>query len=466
MSDEIEKYFSSEGIKNFIQVSNEEFAQFIRNPNTRADNRIERINENSFCIKNFTLDNEFIIFDSSASSSWSITFENCYFQNDVFFDDVIFKNHINFIECHFDNNVLFNNCQFQNLEFQNCYFKKKVRFNLGTFKDILFSQHDTKELTISRSLFNRFQIGYYSGSYKLNKLVIINNNRENGPIEIKGIKEINELLIYGAIYGNLMIEDLKCNLIRIHDVTNHGDMKFVNIQPINSKVSSFNINNSNLNNTEFYRLSLNKFTEVNITDSNLLNCVFINSEWPKIISAYQKPNIGNDKRIDDIESSSNNFKKNQKETYKQLKLILAKQGDTIQEQVFYTLEMDLYRNLINCNNPKKKEFWDKLILYFSALFSNYGTNFGKALLWFSLINFTFFSILICFFRIENLSFSIEHANWEAFNFAVKLFIKHLNPLHEFNYQLHWIVLIVDFIVRIFSSYLIYHLIRTSRRFVR
>ena len=468
MSDQIETYFSAEGEEQFTPISIEEFNQLIKNPREIGVRQVQRGHEDSWVIRNFSVDGEYIVIDSSGSSSWSIEFENCYFKKNVHFDGVIFSKNIKFKDCFFDGNVHFSSCEFQNLDIQECHFKKQVRFSSGSFKEVKFSQHDTKELTISRSSFKKFEIGYYTGSYILNKLVLINNDRNNGPIEITGIEKINYLLLYGAIYGDVFGENLKCRKFVIENFTNHGVMKFVNISSTaESNETHFRVLNSNLNQAEFYRLDLESFAEVNIGDSNVMNCTFVNCSWPNKIYAFRKAKFGpGETRNDDKFSKTNEFKSQQRETYRQLKLALSKQGDRVQEQLYYSKEMNIYFRLLKWKNPFKRDFWDKLILLFSSWFSDYGTNFGKALFWFLFLNFLAFATLIQFYGFGGISFSWENKSWPAFWNALELFIKHLNPLHGLDETVKGHAFTIDFIGRIFSSYLIYHLIRTSRRFVR
>ncbi|MCC6700574.1 MAG: pentapeptide repeat-containing protein [Fluviicola sp.] len=467
-----DKYFNSQGQARYTQISIEQFLQLVKNPSERtngmATKMVERSSENSWVIRNYRLDDQYIVFDSSCNSTWKITFENCYFEKTVNFDDVVFSKNISFKECFFDETVYFSNCEFQNLDIQECHFKKQVYFSSGKFKEIKFSQHDTKELTIARISFTKFQLGYYIGSTTLNKLVIINNNKENGPIEISGVEQINEFNIFGPIYGNLQIEDIRSRKFSLVNFTCHSDFKVSGLKSTKDKDGThFSILNSNLNKSEFYRLDLKSFNEVNIADSNLLGCIFINTLWPENIFAFTSPKIGlTDFRKNDDEANTDEFRSQQRETYRQLKIVLGKQGDNVQEQLFYSKEMNIYNDELKWTPLFKTSFWDKLILNFSRSFSDYGTNFGKALRWFLLINFVVTILLIKFYNIENLYISWEDSSWTAFWEATKLFLNQLNPLHKFDQSLPGHAVLLDLVGRIFSSYLIYHLIRTSRRFVR
>jgi uncharacterized protein YjbI with pentapeptide repeats len=472
MAEVTEKYFNEEGISEYTQISIEQFLQLINNPSERTNGMaikmVERGYGDSWVIRNYRLDNQYIVFDSSCNSTWKITFENCYFQKSVIFDDVVFSKDITFKDCFFDENIHFSNCEFQNLNIQECHFKKQVYFGSGKFKEIKFSQHDTKELTIAKISFTKFLLGYYIGSSKLNKLVIMNSSAENGPIEVSGLDEISEFHLIGAFYGNLFIEDIKCRKFKINNFTCHSDFKISGLKSTEDESGThFSIHNSNLNKTEFYRLNLKSFSEVNIADSNLLNCTFINSTWPEDIFAFKQSKIGpTDFRKNNNESLTEEFKNQQRETYRQLKIVLGKQGDNIQEQSFYSKEMNIYNSQLNWLPICKTQFWDKLILYFSRSFSDYGTNFGKALRWFLLINVVVTILLINIYNIDDLYFSLEDSSWGAFWQAIKLFLNQLNPLHKFDQTLPGHAVLLDLFGRIFSSYLIYHLIRTSRRFVR
>jgi uncharacterized protein YjbI with pentapeptide repeats len=467
MTEEIERYFSEEGEKTYTLITNAEFCQLIKNPSPRGVKQVERGHEDSWVIRNFRIDEEYTVIDSSSNTTWSITFENCYFKGSVYVEDVVFTKNIIFKDCFFDGNLHFSQCEFQNLDIQECYFKKQVYFSSGNFKDIKFSQHDTKELTISRSSFSKFQIGYYTGSYLLKKLVIINNDKNNGPIEITGVEQIDYMLLYGTVYGDLFGENIKCRKFIIENFNNHGLLKFVNLSSTDeANETHFGIRNSNLNNAEFYRLDLKSFAEVNIGDSNVMNCTFINTTWPNKIFAFKKAKFGpGETRNDDKFSRTVEFKTQQRETYRQLKLALSKQGDKVQEQLYYSKEMDTYFSLLNWTHPFNRQFWDKFILLFSSWFSDYGTNFGKALLWFLGLNFIVFASLIHFYHFGGLKFSWVDCNSEAFWGALKLYIRQLNPLHKIDDPISGPAFIIDFLGRILSSYLIYHLIRSSRRFV-
>lgn len=462
-----DKYFNEEGLSRFQEMSAEEFTNLIVNLPILSNGNIEKTEDASgptFKIKDIFINSEYFSFDAQCSSEYEITFENCYFTGMIFFDEVNFKKDVCFSDCFFDSSVHFHQCTFQDLDIRGCYFKSSVRFSNGKLREIKFSQQEIKDLTISGSEYTKFQIGVFSGSFRLNKLVIINNNPSSGPIEVTGVDEIGSISIYNVNHSDILLEEVRCNNIYFQNFTNLGQLKIVGLHSIDSNVEThFGIWKSSLGKAQFYRLNLASFSEVNITDSNLMESVFVNTTWPKQILAFSQHKIGNsDSRKDDNESQTRDFKSQQRETYRQLKFVMDKQGDSIQEQLFYSKEMNLYNDLLHWD----KNFWDKLILWFSQLFSRYGTHFGQALFWFLFSNWIILIMLIGFYHFEGLTISCKNSSWEAFSKASKLFINQLNPLHKFNKELAAGAIWIDFLGRILSSYLIYHLIRTSRRFVR
>ena len=104
-----------------------------------------------------------------------------------------------------------------------------------------------------------------------------------------------------------------------------------------------------------------------------------------------------------------------------------------------------------------------MILCFSKIFSNYGQSFKKPLCYLLFGHFILFIIAIKLNGFDSLQLSVS-PTWKAFEDAFEKFFIYINPLRK-DSSLSGYLIVLDLLMRIWSSYMIYNLIRASRRFI-
>ncbi len=155
---------------------------------------------------------------------------------------------------------------------------------------------------------------------------------------------------------------------------------------------------------------------------------------------------------------------NKRETYKQIKYALSKQGDYINEQLFHGFEMNIYNRTLKF---RPKNIFTKGILYLSHYASNYGQSMVRPIIFLFLLNGPLFLLLVYLLYFPNVYIvSPENSSWNGFGNALAAFIKFNNPLRKNEDDLKSWALIIDYMMRIIASYTIYNIIRASRRFIK
>jgi len=236
------------------------------------------------------------------------------------------------------------------------------------------------------------------------------------------------------------------------------------LEPLQGNATCFEITNSNLGKAQFFRIRFDKFDEIIFIDSFLSEINLINCEWRKdnfcIVTSNKRNSLqSTEKQLEEHKQFRENFK--------QLKHVYEKQGDKINETFFYALEMNSYSSLIKENNPLKDVFWDRIIILLSRWLTDYGRSFLRPFVGILASNLFVLLILIHFFEYHSLSIVKPVNNDpEAFNVALGEYFKLINPLHKMDECLTGLGVLWDLVSRIFSSYFLYGLIRSSRRFLR
>lgn len=151
-----------------------------------------------------------------------------------------------------------------------------------------------------------------------------------------------------------------------------------------------------------------------------------------------------------------------RETFRKLKLAYSKQGDLINEQKFHALEMIAHDNSLTWSG----NIWLKLIIKFSYHFSEFGQSVSKPLVALLVGNFILFSVLLIAGMFYPLHFSITNRNWTGFWQGFYEYFWIINPLRKADDTFKNGFILLDILNRIWSSYMLYNIIRASRRFIK
>jgi len=128
--------------------------------------------------------------------------------------------------------------------------------------------------------------------------------------------------------------------------------------------------------------------------------------------------------------------------------------------------MNMFRRVIL---REKKTFrakiQDIIIVGSNYIFSDFGQSILLPLGWLFSVHYLLFSILMLN-NVFEVQFSLTNATWSAFFKGFELYLQLLSPLHKFDLYPDPGTLfgIVDFLMRLFSTYFIYHIIKASRQY--
>ena len=204
------------------------------------------------------------------------------------------------------------------------------------------------------------------------------------------------------------------------------------------------------------------FNEVDFSTAKLCldntyigDCVFTNVKWrPKKLLFTSNQLTGSD--------YSNSLKEALilKEVYRQLKNVMKAHSNNIDALGFYRNEMDQY--WIEINRDNAVSFGDKFIVFVNKYSSDFGLSLGRPLILLLAIHLILFLLMILngfddlvMFRNVNLE-----STWKGFvDFWVLL-----SPVRRSLDNGSSCTVFLDFLMRISSSFFIYHIIRATRKF--
>jgi uncharacterized protein YjbI with pentapeptide repeats len=449
------------------KITSKELLELLQNP---TDDILESHEEGAaILIDGYIIeDDHLMIYDIETDRK--ITFKNCDFNNENLF-------YIDSIECNED--VIFEACKFpkgliisqstfkKELCFKYVYFED-IRISGGSFEKISISGYDVKEISISNVNFENLHIGEYLINQTIGEFVIFCESNEVGNI-IAREQSFEKIYISGSNKGSKFdFENIKCNDVTIDSFLNEGSLNFYGIEPLDltSDKRYFQIVNSNLEKAQFFRANFSNYQELVIIDSFITDCLFIGCKWGNNIRAIRgigygtfEKSLKTGRKITIGETSAI------KEAYRQLKISMSKHSDKIQENRFYAEELNYHNKTLPWTKPWENQFWDKLILYASKIFSNYGQNFGKSLFWLLFGHLTFFILAISLGGFELLHINVCHPTSAGFKEAFEKYFVYINPIRSPETSFSGYLIFLDLLMRIWASYMIYNLIRTSRRFI-
>jgi hypothetical protein len=398
--------------------------------------------------------------------TFGMEFKNCDFKREVRFAHINhnndFRHHLTFKNCDFQEPISFFRVKLNTVDFINCSSKSQVWI-------------EDNEISLLRISFSNCSDIKFHGSGKYNTCIIgFWGNRTNvdniflGFDGIEGSLTITKTYakridIYGTLNNaNLNLIDSFINSLLFTSFRNNKKVQISNIQPIESRGSFLTINQSNLGETEFYNINFSLFEEFNIVNSYIANSSFININWHLNINALPglyTPNFDNRNTL-----SKRSLEEKRKENFRQLKSASTKAGDTLSEGKFHAYEMNSYYQLLSWK--KTKDFGTKIILLFSNRFSNYGQSLSLPLFWLLAGHLILFTTAMALGGFCPLHISFNHPTSKGFEIAFEKFFVYINPLRKTESSLPNYLIIIDITMRIWSSYMIYNIIRATRRFIK
>lgn len=429
----------------------------------------EEYEKQSILIDGYTIEDEHLILDDSITVNLPLAFHGCTIKSDklFFISGLTCNESLTFEGCTISDCIYFNSGSFKDVILKYVHVKSIQLWDC-TFGKISISGYDIDDIWVSGAKFESLHIGEHLVGDNISKLVIFTKEDETGDIVITD-QSFDEISLHGTNKGKrISFAKLKCNSISIVDFKNEGILNFYGIEPkdANNDKRYFQIINSNLDKVEFYRVLFSQYKELIIIDSFVTDALFIGCKWSNNVRAIFGPGYGT------FEDSLKNGRKITtkevvaiKEAYRQLKISMSKHSDKIQEQKFYSEELNFHNQTLTWGKPWENQFWDKIILIWSKSFSDYGQSFIKPLLWLLFGHYILFILALVFNGFNPLHISFCEPTASGFKEAFEKFFIYINPLRRLETSLSGYLILLDLLMRIWSSYMIYNLIRASRRFI-
>jgi|GEM_PF-2233521 len=423
-----------------------------------------------------------------------------------------FKNKMNFSECFFDGGAFFHKGSnfSEEVWIQECYFHDFLKFcdevnfqksvyisNLvcknfylhrAKFQNVMLNFRDVDEIYFDHADFEDMRLSWREKT--IIQRLKLNASALNGELTVFGGDKggIFDIMVMGGSKNlKLNFESLFVHRFYFFLYTAGTGLRLSKINAINSDYpSEFLIGGSNLGKAEFYDIALSAFQMVNIFDTYLLETIFVGIKWPNFFHYYEYGFLSADKspyqhkyqticegfrnkvkgtNLIELPQVNPDYKDREslekiKETMRQIKLCYSKQGDFQLEHQFHILEMILLNKLLTF----RKDGFQKFVIGFSYHFSEFGQSITRPLIGLLGGHLILFMLLVAF---GNLPLSTHLTfNFQAFNHTVYYYLILINPVRTFNFAGQGISIIIDLTMRIWSSAMIFNLIRATRRFIK
>lgn len=448
-------------------LSAKELRNLLRNPPKEFIEGIDE--EERILVTGCTFkDNDLILDDITLNLP--LTFQSCTFESEGFFfiEGLICNESLTFENCTFSTGIYFSSGTFKKEVCLKYVHLKSIHLSHCTFDKVSISCYDVDKIWVSGAKFESLYIGEHLVGDHIKNLTVFAKDSETGDVFVTE-QSFDEIYLSGNNKNRIFaFSKIKCNTISINNFTNEGNLSFYGIEPkdLANHKRYFQIINSNLEKVQFYRALFNQYKELIIIDSFITDTLFIGCRWNNNVRALYGPGY------ETFEESLTTGRKTTpreivaiKEAYRQLKISMSKHDDKIQEHKFYAEELNFHNKTLAWGNPWDNQFWDKVILLWSKVFSDYGQSLIKPLSWLVFGHLLLFLIALFFNGFSPLRISICDPTAEGFENAFHKFFIYINPLRKVETSLPGYLILLDLLMRIWSSFMIYNIIRASRRFI-
>ncbi|WP_207494894.1 hypothetical protein [Aridibaculum aurantiacum] len=450
-------------------------------------------NQTSSDFSTYTLKAENIIFEHDYGFTGELdcllAFKNCYFKTDVTFHNVTIKKEINFTRCYFDNELYIDETSKFEGDFHliEVSVKRQMYVKGGDFGICKWTLKDNGILKINGGKFIDLNIGYW-GAKSILKQLSFHLPKVHGVITVSGNKSKIERLDFFQYSASvsLSVEDVSVNSISFYRYRNEKSLRLSNLKSFETDhPSQFSVVESYLGKAEFYSINFEEFRSINFLDAHFVDTIFVNARFSNSINAYKGRLVGKSeeeraliKKIKLLEQKRSVFRKwfkrpsydpsiiayyeKKREILRQLKYALSKQGDTINEQRFHSLEMKAHDRSLTW----RKNFWTKLIIKASSWTGDFGQSIWRPFLFLLAGHLLLFYLLLLCGMFSHFYFSWAQRTMDGFWLGFHEYFKLINPLRKTDETFAGGFILVDILMRVWASYMIYNIIRASRRFIK
>jgi hypothetical protein len=180
-------------------------------------------------------------------------------------------------------------------------------------------------------------------------------------------------------FGNVLFRNTFTHRITLNYLQNYSKITFANTRLIYQN-PIFIVFDSNLGNTEFVNLDFRKFEEIMISRSDVINISLSNSILPaRIQSGVKNPIYGYNIRPDESINSNMYYR----ESYRQLKIAMERQGNVSAALTFKSMEMYFLRKELNFG-------WNKVLLYLNYYSNKHGLSWSRGIIFTLSISYIMF----------------------------------------------------------------------------
>lgn len=444
---------------NFIGFVFPEFEKTFPVLSTISFNDIEEIitknNEKVYRLKkgvgdiNFWKAGKELVFDKTVNFNESIfqgsaNFSYLTFKEKLFFNNSVFQDKAHFKYSFFHNRVHFWYTSFNNaVSFSYSNFKNGCHYSNATFKNIVWFHEliSQKDFSFGSSTFEN-RVDFYNSSLK-DKISFKNSTFQSivsfSHLNQKEIttKDKNILILYRTtFYKKSYIDFNNCEIksIKIENLQNYSNfVKFTNIKIL----ENLTLRNSNLTKIEFHNLNLTE-CKTEIENVSFIGhsgfTIFNNVKWGKNI-------------------------KGNRDTFRQLKYVNDKQGNIIEANKFYSIEMKKYKEDLK-EESCKTHCQDKIVFFINEKVSNFSQSWLRPLIWFFIVGLFFF-LLSYIDKINSVTYT--NISLKNIGYNINEFFKFINPFKTVNnndFSVWWLL------NKILSVYIIYQFIVSLRKQTR
>ncbi len=350
-----------------------------------------------------------------------------------------------------DSNSSFNfyNCKFNNLLIRNCH---NIKF---------YDKSEVENIKLAEGSVNLFQ---FFNSIVSNELKLITSS---GEISLDN-STISNLYLqpnFGS-YNSLQVNLCTFNKVTFHRFLPHAkeSTKFELCIVTRQILFEYSI----LDNVAFNGLDLTR-AEMTVLNSSLIKANYYSITWPL---TFRITETVNGKRIDELPIGD---VIKLRDYYRQLKTIAANLSNKVDGKKFLKNEIRCHHRIVILQRKGEKKFlawlslWvDSLMLRINQLFTDYGESLIRPVATLLITGFAFF---LYWKNDLGLQFEFDPSRIE-YNATLKAFgyyLNFLNPVHSSDIKnLNGCDIslygISDFLMRLISGFLIYHIVRATRKF--
>lgn len=267
--------------------------------------------------------------------------------------------------------------------FRSTFLCKSMRFNNITAKqDVSINQNGNLEsISLDSCDFSiGFECHYYGEEAR--------NSDYNFSCSIHGIMKGN--IVFNDIpvtsiaigcynFGNILFRNTFTHSITLNHLQNYSKITFANTRLL-YRNQIFIVFDSNLGNTEFVNVDFRKFKEIMISRSDVSNISLSNSVLPaRIQSGVKNPIYGYNISADESINTNMYYR----ESYRQLKVAMERQGNVSAALTFKSMEMYFLRKELNFG-------WDKALLYLNYYSNKHGLSWSRGIIFTLSISYILF----------------------------------------------------------------------------